>query len=87
MHIYFDITADNYTHFVVNWNNHFVNELQEKGKFLHKILPYPTQFEDLQDDGILMSKKYVDYVFECSDVFFHFVSAISPMASSKIRLL
>ena len=51
---------------MVNWNNHFINELQEKEKFLNQILPYPTQFEDLQDDGILMSKKYVD-VFKLYD--------------------
>ena len=57
--ICFKIIDDNYTHFTVNWANHFVNDLEEKGKFLNKILPYPIQFEDLQDDGILMSKKYV----------------------------
>lgn len=54
------VSDDDYTTFVVNWSNHFVNELHEKGKFLNTILPYPIQFEDLQDDGILMSKKFVE---------------------------
>ncbi|WAR10657.1 FGFR1-like protein [Mya arenaria] len=43
----------------INWNNHFVNKLYDKGKLLNKVLPYPTQFLDLEDDGILRSKKYV----------------------------
>ncbi|XP_052813767.1 uncharacterized protein LOC128240857 [Mya arenaria] len=43
----------------INWNNHFVNKLYDKGKLLNKVLPYPTQFLDLEDDGVLRSKKYV----------------------------
>ncbi|XP_052812485.1 uncharacterized protein LOC128240040 [Mya arenaria] len=43
----------------INWNNHFVNKLYDKGKLLNKVLPYPTQFLDLEDDGVLRSKKFV----------------------------
>ncbi|WAR10652.1 hypothetical protein MAR_035728, partial [Mya arenaria] len=43
----------------ISWNNHFVNKLYDKGKLLNKVLPYPTQFLDLEDDGVLRSKKYV----------------------------
>ncbi|WAR10301.1 hypothetical protein MAR_035377, partial [Mya arenaria] len=43
----------------INWENHFVNELYDKGKLLNKVLPYPIQFLDLEDDGILRSKKFV----------------------------
>lgn len=45
------------TNIVFNWENHFVNKIIEKGKLLNKVLPYPTQFEKLQDDGVLRSSK------------------------------
>ena len=56
---YLFFADDNYTTFVVNWTNYFINEAHDDGKFLNEILQYPMQFEDLEDDGILMSKKYV----------------------------
>ncbi|XP_052814816.1 uncharacterized protein LOC128241772 [Mya arenaria] len=43
----------------INWANHFKNKVHDEGKLLNKVLPYPTQFQDLEDDGILRSKKYV----------------------------
>ncbi|XP_052812776.1 uncharacterized protein LOC128240261 isoform X2 [Mya arenaria] len=43
----------------INWENHFINKLHDDGKLLNKVLPYPTQFQDLEDDGVLRSKKYV----------------------------
>ncbi|XP_052812774.1 uncharacterized protein LOC128240260 isoform X2 [Mya arenaria] len=43
----------------IHWENHFVNDLYDKGKLLNKVLPYPIQFLDLEDDGILRSKKFV----------------------------
>ncbi|XP_053373169.1 uncharacterized protein LOC123532025 [Mercenaria mercenaria] len=48
------------TRIVLNWENHFVNKIYEDEKLLNKVLKYPTQFADLQDDGILRSKKYVN---------------------------
>ena len=42
---------------VFNWENHFVNTLIDEGMLLNKVLPYPTQFQDLQDDGVLRSSK------------------------------
>lgn len=53
------VENDGYTSFVVNWNNHFVNRIHHKGKFLNKILAYPIQFQDIEDDGILSSRKFV----------------------------
>ncbi|WAR10291.1 FGFR2-like protein [Mya arenaria] len=41
----------------INWENHFINKLHDNGKLLNKVLPYPTQFQDLEDDRILRSKK------------------------------
>ena len=43
--------------FTVNWDNHFINKVHEDGKFLNRILPYPIQFEAIEDDGVLSSKK------------------------------
>ena len=45
------------TRIIFNWENHFVNKPIEQGKLLNKVLPYPTQFEDLQDSGVLRSSK------------------------------
>ena len=45
------------TRIIFNWENHFVNKPIEQGKLLNKVLPYPTQFKDLQDDGVLRSSK------------------------------
>lgn len=45
------------TDIAFNWENHFVNRIVETGKLLNKVLPYPTQFEKLQDDGVLRSTK------------------------------
>ena len=41
----------------VDWNGHFLNKIHEQGHFLAEIEPYPIQFKDLEDDGILMSMK------------------------------
>jgi len=41
----------------VDWNGHFLNKIQEQGHFLAEIEPYPIQFKDLEDNGILMSMK------------------------------
>ncbi|WAR10285.1 hypothetical protein MAR_035361, partial [Mya arenaria] len=43
----------------INWENHFINKVHDDGKLLNKVLPYPTQFQDLEDNGIVRSKKYV----------------------------
>ncbi|XP_052800641.1 uncharacterized protein LOC128231640 [Mya arenaria] len=43
----------------VRWVGHFANQLHEDGKFLAEIEKYPIQFKELEDDGILMSQKFV----------------------------
>ncbi|XP_053391927.1 uncharacterized protein LOC123531687 [Mercenaria mercenaria] len=48
------------TRIVLNWENHFVNKIYDTDKLLNRVLGYPTQFADLQDDGVLRSKKYVN---------------------------
>ncbi|XP_053373172.1 uncharacterized protein LOC123530914 isoform X1 [Mercenaria mercenaria] len=48
------------TRIVLNWENHFVNKIYDNDKLLKLVLKYPTQFADLQDDGVLRSKKYVN---------------------------
>ncbi|XP_053373171.1 uncharacterized protein LOC128546533 [Mercenaria mercenaria] len=48
------------TRIVLNWEKHFINEIYDDEKLLNRVLKYPTQFADLQDDGILRSKKYVN---------------------------
>ncbi|XP_052278482.1 uncharacterized protein LOC127876967 isoform X2 [Dreissena polymorpha] len=50
---------DTKTNLVFKWASHFVNKVHADGKLLNSILPYPTQFKALEDDGILRSKKYV----------------------------
>jgi hypothetical protein len=45
------------THIIVDWRNHFVNQVVERKRLLNKVLPYPTQFAHLEDDGVLRSKK------------------------------
>ncbi|XP_052278483.1 LOW QUALITY PROTEIN: uncharacterized protein LOC127876968 [Dreissena polymorpha] len=47
------------TTLVFSWMSHFVNKIHDDGKLLNTILPYPTQFQDLEDDGVLRSKTYV----------------------------
>ncbi|KAH3833710.1 hypothetical protein DPMN_107023 [Dreissena polymorpha] len=47
---------------VFSWVSHFVNKIHDDGKLLNTILPYPTQFQDLEDDGVLRSKKSDRYV-------------------------
>ncbi|WAQ93645.1 hypothetical protein MAR_006116 [Mya arenaria] len=43
----------------VRWDGHFANKLHEDGKFLAEIEEFPIQFKDIEDDGILMSLKFV----------------------------
>ncbi|XP_052809614.1 uncharacterized protein LOC128238075 [Mya arenaria] len=43
----------------VRWDGHFANKLHEDGKYLADIEKYPIQFKDIEDDGILMSLKFV----------------------------
>ncbi|XP_053373157.1 uncharacterized protein LOC123531756 [Mercenaria mercenaria] len=47
------------TRIILDWQNHFVNKKHEDGKFLNRVLEYPIQFADLEDDGVLRSKKFV----------------------------
>jgi len=47
----------------VDWNGHFLNKIHKQGHFLAEIESYPIQFKDLEDDGILMSMKYVSLSF------------------------
>ena len=46
-----------YTRIVLDWEKHFVNKIHDQGKLLNRVLKYPTQFAELQDDGVLRSKK------------------------------
>ncbi|WAQ93656.1 hypothetical protein MAR_006127 [Mya arenaria] len=50
---------DNIVTVNVRWDGHFANKLHEDGKFLAEIEKYPTQFKEIEDDGILMSLKFV----------------------------
>ncbi|KAL3832122.1 hypothetical protein ACJMK2_023795 [Sinanodonta woodiana] len=43
----------------VVWVNHFINKLIEDGNLLNKVNPYPIQFQEIQEDGILSSSKFV----------------------------
>lgn len=43
----------------VSWEKHFRNPTQDDGQFLNPIDPFPVQFKDLQDDGILFANKFV----------------------------
>ncbi|XP_052232523.1 angiopoietin-1 receptor-like [Dreissena polymorpha] len=43
----------------VAWPNYFVNHVHEDGLFLGEIEQYPIQFNEIQDDGVLSSQKYV----------------------------
>lgn len=45
------------TRIILDWKNHFVNKLHYNKKLLNKVIPYPTQFAELEDSGILRSKK------------------------------
>jgi len=49
--------TDNMVEVSVDWNGHFLNKIHEQGHLLAEIEPYPIQFKDLEDDGILMSMK------------------------------
>ena len=42
----------------VVWKEHFINKIHHEGNLLAEIEKYPTQFQELEDDGILMAKKY-----------------------------
>ncbi|WAQ93644.1 hypothetical protein MAR_006115, partial [Mya arenaria] len=50
---------DNMVTVNVRWDGHFANKLHEGGKFLAEIEKFPVQFKDIEDDGILMSLKFV----------------------------
>ncbi|XP_052799359.1 uncharacterized protein LOC128230970 [Mya arenaria] len=52
-------SEDNIVTVNTRWDGHFANKLHEDGKFLAEIEKYPTQFKDIEDDGILMSLKFV----------------------------
>ncbi|WAQ93640.1 FER-like protein [Mya arenaria] len=52
-------SEDNSVTVNVRWDGHFANKLHEDGKFLAEIEKYPIQFKDIEDDGILMSLKFV----------------------------
>ena len=54
---YVFIFADNLVDVSVKWNGHFVNQIHEQGQILAEIEQFPVQFKDIEDDGILMSKK------------------------------
>ncbi|WAR10296.1 hypothetical protein MAR_035372 [Mya arenaria] len=51
--------TDSKSRIEINWENHFINKLHNDGKLLNKVLPFPTQFQDFEDDGVLRSTKYV----------------------------
>jgi hypothetical protein len=59
----------NKTRIVLNWKNHFVNTIYDQGKLLNRVLKYPTQFADLQDDGVFRSKKFVIIIIFVRDMF------------------
>ena len=41
----------------VTWSGHFRNTFHEDNLLLNKVKPYPIQFDDLELDGILNSRK------------------------------
>ncbi|XP_053393450.1 uncharacterized protein LOC123562440 isoform X2 [Mercenaria mercenaria] len=45
--------------FEVSWKNYFINKIMEENMLLNSVDPYPTQFKEIEDDGVLFSKKYV----------------------------
>lgn len=47
-------------HIDVVWENHFINEIIEDNYLLNVVEPYPVQFKELQDDGLLSSQKFVN---------------------------
>ncbi|KAL3832082.1 hypothetical protein ACJMK2_023760 [Sinanodonta woodiana] len=47
------------TEYTVQWTNHFFNKFISDGKLLNKVSAYPIQFQEIQNDGILKSEKFV----------------------------
>ncbi|KAK3603163.1 hypothetical protein CHS0354_042996 [Potamilus streckersoni] len=43
----------------VVWSGHFFNRIHNENKLLSQVLSYPVQFADVEDNGILSSRKYV----------------------------
>ena len=43
----------------VNWANHFGNRFHESHLLLNRVKPYPVQFKEIEEDGILAAEKYV----------------------------
>lgn len=55
--VIFHFFADGTLDIVVNWVGHFVNKIHEEGKFLSEVEPYPIQFSEIEDEGVLFGKK------------------------------
>ncbi|KAL3832097.1 hypothetical protein ACJMK2_023774 [Sinanodonta woodiana] len=47
------------TECTVQWTNHFSNNFISDGKLLNKVNAYPSQFENIEREGILKTKKFV----------------------------
>ncbi|XP_060563555.1 uncharacterized protein LOC132722945 [Ruditapes philippinarum] len=48
------------TNIVVNWARYFMNKAHEDGHYNNEIQTFKPQFEDLEDDGILYTRKFVN---------------------------
>ncbi|XP_060598183.1 uncharacterized protein LOC132751969 isoform X2 [Ruditapes philippinarum] len=48
------------TDIVVNWTGYFMNKAHEEGHYNNEIQTFKPQFEDLEDDGILYTRKFVN---------------------------
>jgi hypothetical protein len=45
------------TSIIVNWAGYFMNKAHEDGHYNNEIQTFKPQFEDLEDDGILYTRK------------------------------
>ena len=50
------------TEFVVEWANHFRNVFHDEKLLLNQVDPFPMQFAEVEDSGILSTSKYVSMV-------------------------
>jgi len=53
----------------VVWKGHFINKIHHEERLLAEIEKYPTQFQKLEDDGILMAKKYNAHITMVDSIF------------------
>ncbi|XP_052246347.1 uncharacterized protein LOC127855048 [Dreissena polymorpha] len=57
-------TTGNQVTVSVAWHNYFVNHVHEDGLFLGEIETFPIQFKEIEDDGVLFSRKFVPDVLD-----------------------